>query len=411
MLKGRQTLAVIVTVLGMAAFSYAQCPGYVNNTVPNVHLACAIATSAPSQSSAPALSSTVGSTVATQLSQLPIATAVSGAGLVFNPQLGVFEAAKDAGPILTQRGDTIGKHKLFLSFTYQRFKFDEVDGIDLKNLQIVNQLAVGTTLNYFAQNSLRVDFRVDQFVGVATFGLTNRVDVSLIMPFSQVTLRSQRTSGTLYTISGGTALAPTPLSSNDFVGSATGIGDVTAGLKANVFRSKSEKTTIAIGGQLRFPTGDQFNYLGTGAYGVKPYIVISHRGKVTPNVSLAYQWNGVSDLNVDPATAKSLNLPSSFMYSGGVDIQLIKRLSVSGEFLGQAVINGPRLSPTTLQVAGTSLQSVNRDSSTYAMNNAAFGFKVNPFKGLLISASAMVKLDNTGLRANVVPLVGVAYRF
>ena len=405
--KVRQTVAVIIAVLGFAAMLQAQCPGY--NPNPNQNLACAIATSAPSQSNAPALSSTVGSTVATQLSQLPIATAVSGAGLIFNPQLGVFEASKDNGPILTQRGDTVGRHKFFVAFSYQRFSFESVDGIDLKHLQIVNQLTSGAA-TFFSQNSLRVDFRVDQFVAVSTFGLTKRVDLSFIVPFSQATLKSQRTSGNLYSVSGGT-ITVSPLTPNFFAGSATGIGDVTAGIKANIYKSSSEKTSIAIGGLVRFPSGDAFNYLGTGAYGIKPYIVVSHRGRVTPNFSLAYQWNGVSALNVDPKTGSQLNLPSSFMYSGGVDLQVVKRLSLAGEFLGQAVINGPRLQATTVNAGTTPLNTVSQTMGSYAMNNASLGFKLNPFGGLLVSGSALIKLDNTGLRAHVVPMVGVSYRF
>ena len=415
MLRGRHIIAVIVGLCAITATSHAQCPGWTSSN-PNAptNLACAIATSAPSQDKSPALSSTVGSTVATQLSQLPIATAVSGAGLIFNPSLGVFEASKDNGPILTQRGDTVGRHKLFLSFTYQRFNFDSVDGIDLKKLQIVNTLAGG---GLFAANQLRVDFRVDQFVGVATFGLTKKVDVSFIVPFSKVTIKSTRTAGSLYSVFNGVASA-SPLGSNRCTtanvcaGSQTGLGDVTVGLKANVYKSSSEKTSIAIGGLVRFPSGDALNYLGTGAYGIKPYMVVSHRGKrVTPNFSLAYQWNGVSVLNVDPATSKNLNLPSSFMYSGGVDIQAARRLSFAAEYLGQVVINGPRLTSTTVNAGSTALQTVKQANGSYSMNNASFGLKLNPFKGLLLSGAALVKLDNAGLRANVVPMLGVAYRF
>jgi hypothetical protein len=413
MLK-RRWIALIIAMVGSAGTLQAQCPGY--NPNPNKNLACAIATSAPSQSAAPALSSTVGSTVATQLSQLPIATAVSGAGLTFNSQLGVFEASKDLGPVLTQRGDTVGRHKFFLSFTYQRFNFDSVDGIDLKHLQIVNELTDAANNTYYQQNTLRVDFRVDQFVGVGTFGLTKNVDVSLIIPFSQVTLKSQRLAGaTLYSVSSGGTLAGTsPLLPNYFAGSATGIGDVMGGVKANIWRSSSEKSSLAIGGLVRFPTGEAFNYLGTGAYGIKPYIVYSHRGRVTPNFSLAYQWNSVSDLNVDPKTGQSLNLPSSFMYSGGVDVQVVRKFSLAAEFLGQAVVNGPRLASTSqvaAKVTGTTLPTVTQYNATYAMNNASFGFKVAPYKGLMLTGSVLVKLDNAGLRANVVPMVGVSYRF
>ncbi|MGB9103897.1 MAG: transporter [Terriglobales bacterium] len=342
--------------------------------------------------------------MATQLSQLPIATAVSGAGLVFDPSIGGWRVSEDLGPVLTQRGDTIGRHKKFLSFTYQRFGFGSIDGIDLKQLQIVNQLSSGTN-TYYSQNDMRVDFRVDQFVALGTFGLTDRIDVTLIMPFSIVTLKSQRKSGTLYTVSGAGTTSTTSLSPLYFPGSASGLGDVTANVKANVFRSASEKTSIAVGGQVRFPTGDESNYLGTGAYGFRPYIVISHRGRITPNASLAYQWNGSSSLiNND-------NLPSSLSYSGGVDVRVVKRLSLSGEFLGQYVINGPRLASSTVTIPGSTLPTASQFIGSYAMDNVSVGFKTNPFGGLFISASAMFKLDDAGLRGKVVPLFGVAYRF
>ncbi len=161
----------VFTLLSLAAVAFGQCPGY--NPSANTNLACAIATTSPSQSTAPALGTTVGATMATQLSQLPIVTAVSSAGLVFDPSIGTFRVSQDLGPIFTQRGDTIGRHAALLSLTYQRFNFDEVDGIDLKHLGIVN--AVSSTQHAF--NDMRVDFRVDQFVAVGTYGLTNRVDV------------------------------------------------------------------------------------------------------------------------------------------------------------------------------------------------------------------------------------------
>ena len=417
MVSGKRIVAIIIAVGAFAAVSQAQqpCPGY--NPTPNKNIACAIATSAPSQQNVAGagtqLAGTVGSTVATQLSQLPIATTVSGAGLVFNPTLGVFEASKDMGPILTQRGDTVGRHKLFLSGTYQRFNFSSIDGIDMKHLNIVNQITVGGTA-IDAAYPLRVDMHIDQFVGVVTFGLTRRVDISMVLPFSKVTIKSQRTTGSLYVIPAGTpsttTITPTALGANYFPGDATGIGDVAVGLKANIYKSKSEKTSLAIGGLIRFPTGDAINYLGTGAYGLKPYMVLSHRGRITPNVSIGYQWNGNSVLNVD-AKGNTLNLPGSFMYSGGVDVQLTKKLSVAGELLGQLVVNGPRLYQTTATAAATTLPTVGATSSNYSMHNASFGMKLNPFKGFMISGSALVKLDDAGLRANVVPMVGLAYRF
>lgn len=396
----------VFTLLSLAAVAFGQCPGY--NPSSNTNLACAIATTSPSQSTAPALGTTVGATMATQLSQLPIVTAVSSAGLVFDPSIGTFRVSQDLGPIFTQRGDTIGRHAALLSLTYQRFNFDEVDGIDLKHLGIVN--AVSSTQHAF--NDMRVDFRVDQFVAVGTYGLTNRVDVSFVLPFSWVTLKSQRSGGSasggsaIYT--DGSSVATSYLAQNFFPGSASGIGDVIAAVKANVYRSSSEKTTMAVGGQVRFPTGDSYNYLGSGAYGFKPYFVMSHNmGRFTPNFGVSYQWNSASALN------NNQNLPSTVGYSGGVEIRAAKRFSVSGEFLGQYVINGPQLQPVSVPVGGTNLNlsSVQQYVGSYAMDNVSVGFKANPWRGLYLAGSVMFKLDDAGLRANYVPMFAIAYRF
>jgi len=346
--------------------------------------------------------------MATQLSQLPIVTAVSGAGLMFDPSIGTFRVSQDLGPILTQRGDTIGRHAALFSFTYQRFNFDSIDGIKLNTLGIVNEM----TATQHAFNDMRVDFSIDQFVGLATYGITNRIDVSFVLPFSFVTLKSQRSGGST---SGGSAIytdsysTPTSyLAANYFPGSASGIGDIIAAFKANIYKSKSEKTTIAVGAQVRFPTGDEYNYLGSGAYGVKPFFVVSRAmNRFTPNAGISYQWNSASALN------NNQNLPSMIGYVGGVDIRAAKWLSISGEFLGQYVINGPQLEPITVPVTGTNveLSSVQQVISSYAMNNASVGFKMKPWKSLYVAGSVMFKLDDAGLRANYVPMLAIAYRF
>ena len=70
--------------------------------------------------------------IGTQLSQLPLASTVSGFVFSFNPGLGVVARSSESfGPILTERADTIGKHKLFVGFSYQYFDFDRADGVNL----------------------------------------------------------------------------------------------------------------------------------------------------------------------------------------------------------------------------------------------------------------------------------------
>src|SRR5271157_581534 len=52
------------------------------------------------------------SSFATQLGQLPLLSSGSGVVLTLDKTLGVYVASENLGPILTDRAQTIGKHKL-----------------------------------------------------------------------------------------------------------------------------------------------------------------------------------------------------------------------------------------------------------------------------------------------------------
>jgi len=386
--------------LGLA-LAQVPCPGF--NSSNNVNLACEIATAARTSSSGSQTLGQLSPTVAAQLSQLPLTTAVSGSGITFSKG-GMLTTTESLGTILTQRGETLGKNKWFITFNYQRFNFDSIDGISLKHLDTVNQASSGSSQLFIAGQN-RVDLRVDQFTAVGSYGLTSRMDVSVLVPFSKVTMKTG-SSGEQVDITNKTT--PVPIAPIFLAGSDAGIGDVAVNLKYKV--TNWEKTAIALGGEVRFPTGDANNYLGTGAYGIKPYMVLSHTtGRITPNFNLGYQWNGASALFVNSA-GTHLNLPSSFLYSGGVDYRAINnKLTLTMEFVGQAVIDGPRLAPAASPVS--TFSNIKTLSGTYAMDNMGGGFKFSPFKNFLVSANALFSLDNGGLRSKVVPLFGVSYRF
>ncbi|HLJ29696.1 MAG TPA: hypothetical protein VKY85_23515 [Candidatus Angelobacter sp.] len=404
MLKPTRAILVVVSLCLVVTKVSAQappCPGFHPGN--NVNLACEIATAARTSSSGSQTLGDLSPTVAAQLSQLPLTTAVSGSTVVFSGS-GLPTTTESLGTILTQRGETLGRKKWFLSFSYQRFGFGSIDGISLKHLDTVNVAPSGSSQVFVAAQN-RVDLLVNQFTAIGSVGLTNRLDVSVLVPFSKVTLKTGSSGEQIDTASNNPPFAIVPIF---LAGSATGIGDVAVDMK---FRATNwEKTAIAAGGEVRFPTGDERNYLGTGAYGVKPYVVISHNsGIITPNVNLGYQWNGPSSLFINSA-GTHLNLPSSFLYSGGADFRVVNnRLTLTAEFLGQAVINGPRIAVASSPVP--SFGNIRPFSGTYAMDNLGGGFKYRPFAGLLITGNALFALDNGGLRSKIVPLVGVSYRF
>jgi Putative MetA-pathway of phenol degradation len=364
----------------------------------------------------------INPTLASQLSQLPIATAISGSGILIS-NLFSTSPTTSLGTILTQRGETIGKNKMYISFGYQRFTFDKLDGTSLRGLQTLQQTNGAQS---FVNDDMAL--RIDQYTAIATFGIAPRVDVSVILPFSNVSFNN---SARIYNCP-STTCSDVPGDPNTFRlgnrnrlvanGTAGGIGDVIANTKWNFFKSQSERTNMAVGLDVRFPTGDEANLLGTGAYGFKPYIVLSHtQSRFTPNVNAGYQWNGNSSLIRD-SQGHLDSLPNSFFYSAGLDVRVVKRLTVNAEFLGQAVINGYQTVSTMEQLtlfdfygnAHTSSYKTIRSTirNTYTMDNVAVGFKCTPIRKLPklnLSASAMFALDDAGLRTKIVPYFGISY--
>jgi hypothetical protein len=343
----------------------------------------------------------------TQIGQLPLASPASGFIYSFDKS-GVYTSSSESfGPLLAERSETIGRHKLYLAFTYQRFAFDEIDGNDIKKIPILFDYPQVPPAQVVTITQNRVDTNIEQYVAFATFGLASRVDVSVALPFERVSM-GITSSGTEYsTTNSATA------SFNEFLaGSASGIGDVVLSAKGTLI--KGEKFGMAIGAELRFPSGDERNFLGSGALGVKPYLVLSRRGRVAPHLNVGYQWNADSVLAADENGNQ--HLPGYFGYVAGADIGLSKRLTVVADLVGEHFFDAPQISsPETVSATvnnqPTPFASVVRVNGSYEVNNLSVGLKVNPVGHLLVSANALVKLNEGGVRARVVPLVGLSYSF
>src|SRR5215469_14188095 len=141
----------------------------------------------------------INSEIGIELSQLPIASPV--AGFIFTG--GAISPTESFGPVLTDRAETIDRHKFFIGASYQYFNFDKVDGVDLKNFGAVLTHEPEPTLcvtfpsipcqngepiftHDIVATQNRIDLRVHQMTFVATFGLTGRLDVSVAVPVLDV---------------------------------------------------------------------------------------------------------------------------------------------------------------------------------------------------------------------------------
>jgi hypothetical protein len=130
----------------------------------------------------------LNSALAGQLILLPSSSPASGFTYSFDQSLGVYSlSTQNFGPILTERAETIGRHKFLVGFSYQYFNFDTIDGIDLKKIPSVFAHLPDTgpggvpepyENDYITTNN-SIGLTLNQYTTFVTFGLTKSLDVSV----------------------------------------------------------------------------------------------------------------------------------------------------------------------------------------------------------------------------------------
>ena len=378
------------------------------------------------------LSGSINSSIGTQLTQLPIPSA--SVGTVSLQQAGnPFGVPFDnLGPVLTDRPDTVGKRRIFVGFNYQRFNFNALDGIDLGKFPVGYVLnpptAPGDTQTLYGSESANINFHLDQYVGILTYGLTRTTDVSVVVPFSNVSLAVTTSnfqtyvydsSANQYSNESPTGNAAKPITTT---GSASGFGDVIVTVKQLLLGQEGRPPAIAVGADVRFPTGDALNYLGSGAYGFNLHGLFEYRWKLSPHLKLGYQWNTNSQL-VDIFKAPNTPLPGGLQYDAGADYRVVRQLTVAADILGSQFVNTSSVSPimqklapapsttigTTTGQVPTQLPSIAIAPTTYATANFSVGLKWHPVKHWIFYGNVLVPINNVGLRSDPVPLAGVSF--
>jgi hypothetical protein len=360
-----------------------------------------------------------------QLTALPLPSPASGFTYNFDPALGAFtRSTQSFGPILTERAETIGARKSTFGFSYQYYSFDKLEGVDLDEIPAVFTHDQIPTIDFAFEDDLvttlnGIDTTLGQFTFFYTYGLANRFDVSVALPIvsaemsvvSNASIR--RISGSDEEIHFFEEQAQLLGVERRFLasGSADGIGDIILRVKGTAL--KSGPTGMAVGTDVRFPTGDEENLLGSGAYGLKPFFVLSYANPtVSPHINLAYQWNGSSVLAGDVEAGVKEDLPDQFLYAFGAEFGLAHAVTLVVDILGQRVIDAPRIQFSDFTAAdGTTFTNLTVQEQSFNLVNGAVGVKVNLVSSLLLDFNVLFALDDAGLRDKVTPLIGFEYTF
>jgi hypothetical protein len=418
----------------------------------------------------------VNQVVGIQLSQLPLASPSSGITFEYDPSLQTFvpSAEGSLGPVLGERAGTIGTRKLFFATTYQYFGFSTVDGQNLRNFPTIfphlpipaspsvpacpNQTGLAATpyagdpcfVRDFIQTSNALDLKVHQLTLYATYGITQKLDFSVAIPVLDVRMAVKSNAtivpnsvappflglpGNVFSQfnpavvpSCGTAL-PCLKAPFGLAESASGIGDVV--LRGKYTVHKWERAGLAVGTEVRAPTGDAQNFLGLGATGVKPLAFFSYTARWSPHAEIGYEINGDSILGRQPTNQTPGQqrfskgpLPRSFFYIVGGDTAVTRRVTAAFDIYGQRLFGAGKAIVSQLPdlgkcgdvnctelAPGTLHPTVLATTTDLNITGASLGAKIRPAANLVFTGNVLLKLDDSGLRARAVPLVGISYSF
>ena len=287
--------------------------------------------------------------IVSQLSTFPLGSSAGGFSYTFDPTLGTYTRTTNSfGPSFAERAVTLGRNKFAFGANYQHATFKSYEGKDLDSgdirFYLTHLIATGAFFEGdVVGTSLSMDLKTDTFALFANFGVTDRLDVGLAVPIQHVTLDASVVANiirlatldtgptaAIHTFAGGA-------SSATFTdgGSASGIGDI-------LFRAKYRflDTTgggIAVAMDLRAPTGDAGNLLGTGTTQGKFLFVASNAyNRFSPHVNIGYTFSGESD---NPF----VNVSDEFNYIGGVEFVASPKVTIVSDFVGRQLRDSGRL--------------------------------------------------------------------
>jgi hypothetical protein len=365
--------------------------------------------------------------IVSQISTFPIGSSAGGFSFTFDPALGTYTRTTDTfGPSFAERAVTIGRNRWSLGLNYQHVAFKSFEGKDLDSGDIRFYLSHLQETGAFFEGdvigtALRANISADTVAIFATYGLTDRFDLGVAVPVVHAsldatidarvirlaTLDTGGTSG-IHVFSGSD---PTSAQFSS-AGSATGLGDILVRAKYLAFRRAS--TGLAVSLDLRTPTGDEADLLGIGATQAKVLLVGStERNRFSPHFNIGYTFSGDSDNEL-------ISVTDEFNYVVGTEFTPHPRLTLAGDLLGRQLRNSGRLveEPRVFNWRTQAGVSGSTTFDEFALKdgslNSVFGTigaKYNPTRNLLISASVLFPLTDSGIRSSPVPVIGFDYSF
>lgn len=374
------------------------------------------------------LTPSLNSLIAGNISSFPLSS--TSIGVTFDFTSGKPVAVKESlGPIFAETGETLGKNKLNLGVNHTRLTLDRLRGLPTEQIRftfthvdVTEDATLGESPNESDTIDLFLDMDVDADISVlfATWGVTNHFDLSVAVPYVEVRVEgnalAQINSFTFANMGeanhnfGADPSHPNLINNVAYGGTASGIGDISFRMKYAFLRQTNVQLAFLL--DVRFPTGDEADFLGSGDHSIRLAEILSKKiGSLTTHLNLAYEQRG-AELDSD-----ELEIDIGF------DQQLGNGFTWAVEVLADFDINDKEVielfpGSTTIvdQVGeGRVVRSVDLSNIPERSNDntvdLSLGFRYAPWDHWSFLANVLVPPNDGGLRSEIVPTVGLSASF
>lgn len=331
---------------------------------------------------------TIARVLQVEIATVPLAASASGFTYRLNRSLGIAERSSQSfGPFFVNRSLTLGRRQVAVSIAYQNTGFQEIDGRPLRDGTLVATAAqVATEPAPFDVETLTLLVQTRSTTVSVNVGLTDRLDVALAVPFVTLSLSGERVD--TYR---GLRLPQASASAR-----ASGVSDFLVRGKYNVIRHGG--TGVAAGAEVRLPTGDAENLLGTGHAAFAPRVMGSFElDRFAIHGDVGYVIGGATN-ELDTG--------------GAVTFVATPRLTVVGELSDRRLESLGRLVDSVLPhptLAGVDTLRLTASPQAAHRITATAGFKWNVASTWLLSGYASRPLTESGLTAGWRPTVTLDY--
>ena len=312
-----------------------------------------------------------------ELASAPLASGSGGFVYRLNPTIGAIERTSDSfGAFYTERALRIGRRQLAL-------------GLVAQNTFPLTAVRAAGSRDPFAVDTLHLELSSRSLTARATYGVTDALDVGLAVPFVQTSFSGSRI----------TVLDGRPVFDIVRSGRASGLGDTAVTVRYRV--TGGAGSGVAVGSDVRLPTGSAENLLGTGRASYRGHLIATlDRGSVDLSGNAGVGLGGASD---------------EIFWAGAVTWAAAPRVTVVSEVFGRRLDDLHRASPVyqphSVAIGAESMRWLPDDTTATHIGYLLGGVKWNVGDTMLVGANVLVRLGSAGLRARVTPSLTLEYAF